>query len=428
MDSWIPIQGGELVALGDDFFCVKRLAAVMLSAMGVAGTVAVGQDYFTDGFFTRGETTRDYVGRGGQYEPFSIPMRQWYVVPRTTLSASYADNYYGNEVDGDAVYTVDLVPGCMLMYGLEDHNYAYADVGAILPLSEDDPDAADRESFLIKLGARYGTGRTQANSGYSFRQVEGLSSLVGERVVEQTHLASMGLDHHLTSRSGLGVSGRFEAHSYDDDGYLAYNRAYAALHLSHVLTPKSDMYLRLGVGTDMPEDSELGLYGDATYYDLSLGMRGSLTPKTSVHGGVGFRERTYDDETIDDVSGIVGEMGCETTPFGFSTFSIDYIGDIRPDITRNGDATLDRRINVAVNRRLFSERLRGGASVQFGNVEYHSRGASENDEYWGYVLGLDWWALGDLSCGIDYSYTERESGARSTYESQRIMARASWNY
>ena len=127
----------------------------------------------------------------------------------------------------------------------------------------------------------------------------------------------------------------------------------------------------------------------------------------------------------------MANLGAEVTPFGFSTFSAELLADIRPDITRSGDSLIDRRLTLGVNRRLFSERLRGDASILGGLIDHHGPGGLSEDEYWGFQLALDWWTRWNCSVGAAYSYTKRwnVSGSGGTaFDSGRWSLRMSWNY
>ncbi len=411
-------------------FLGHKPLAVFVCVVCCAGAVhAARRDNYSEGFYTRGASTAEYLDQGAVYDPFYVEAAKWAVVPRVTLGAFYEDNYYLDEEDGESLFEVDWAPGLMLLYGRPGRNRVFVDAGVVLPLYSSLSNSEDRVSTLFRVGGDYNTGRSLLNGSFGYRRLDEVNTVAGERLVASTYIGALGGEYRVSGKSSVGASGVVEFHEYDSDGYIDYRRDYVALRGIYTMTPISDMYVQGGVGRDILDLQSLGQYGDADFFDVSLGVRGKLTSKTALSGSIGYRQRSYDDPDIDEVSGVVGSIAGETTPFGLSTFSVEYASDIRPDITGTGHATADQRVSGGVNRRLFTERLRGGAHIHYGNVEYYGEGDDPaEDMYWGYGFALDWWLRGDFSMGVQYAYSERDSGARSVYESNRVTAHLGWNY
>jgi len=213
--------------------------------------------------------------------------------------------------------------------------------------------------------------------------------------------------------------------------------------------PRSDMFLQAGAGRDRL-DGDARFQGDADFYDVSLGFRGQQSPKTSLGGTVGYRWREARYDQGRDVENYIASLHASTTPFGFTRFRGELRTDIRPAVASRGFTTVDQRGTLGASRRIMTERLRGQIAFFAGQVDYYgSRDQSaatddqaeviydnRRDEYWGYSLGLDWWAQYNFSFGISYSYFEN-NGARNasrdirdltSYDNGRWGIRASWNY
>jgi hypothetical protein len=405
---------------------VCRFAAT-LAVLLAATEVFSRPDYYTTGFYTRGSDSALYMDQGGVPDPFYVPLDNWSLLPRITLEATREDNYFLDE-DQTAATTVNVIPGAMLIYGRPEHNHVYSDFGVVLPVYQSDEAVRSDPSYMVTAGGVYKTGRSQVHGRVGHRRTESSNTLVGERIVADDYTADLAVERRVSTKTSLGVNGTFEDHAYDHDSYVDYQRYYAAGRAYHQLTEKSEWFTQAGVGFDDQERERLGVHGDATFFDLSAGVRGKPAPKSAAYGRLGYRWREYDDETIDGVEGIVANVGAETSPFGLSTFSVELLSDLRPDITGAGDSTLDRRVVFGVKRRLFSERLRGDASLLFGEAEYNGPDGSTQDDYWGYRVALDWWTRWEASVGLAYTYTERESAERADYESGLWTLRMSWNY
>ena len=409
---------------------------IRLITVGVACLLAVGAgavsrpDYYTAGFYTRGSDAAFYIDQGGVLDPFYIPAQQWSFVPRITLEATQNDNFFMAGDGEEAVTSIHLIPGALLIYGRPEHNHLYVDAGMGIPVYNSSAAADSGNDYMITAGGVYKTGKSQIHGRIGHRRMEGASTTYGTRIIHQDYVGDIGLEHRISTKTSLGLNGSAEIHDFGTPGYVNYNRYYGAGRFYHRMTEKSEWFVQAGIGMDDLSDSLAGVYGDAMFYDVSIGMRGKPTPKTSVSGRVGYRWRTFDDSDISDVESWIANLGVETTPFGFSTFSAELLADIRPDITRDGDSIVDKRLTLGVNRRLFTERLRGDASILGGQVEHHGPGGLSEDEYWGFNLALDWWTRWHCSVGAAYSYTERWSvtGGGPSYETGQWTLRMSWNY
>ena len=397
-----------------------------------AGAGAVSRpDYYTAGFYTRGSDTAFYMDQGGVLDPFYIPAQAWSFVPRVTLEASQNDNFFMAGSGEEAVTTVKLIPGALLIYGRPEHNHLYVDVGMGIPVYNSSSTADSGTDYLITAGGVYKTGMSQVYGRIGHRRMEGANTTYGTRIVHQDYIGDIGLEHRISTKTSLGLNGSAEIHDFGSPGYVNYNRYYGAARFYHRMTEKTEWFLQTGMGIDDLADAQPGVYSDALFYDVSAGMRGKPTPKTSVSGRVGYRWRTFSDSDIPDIDSWIANLGAEWTPFGFSTFSAELLADIRPDITRSGDSIVDKRLTLGVNRRLFTERLRGDASLLGGQIDHHDPGGLSEDEYWGFNLAIDWWTRWHCSVGAAYSYTDRwnvSGGGGTSYQSGQWSLRMSWNY
>lgn len=410
------------------FIRIKKLVVVLVAGWLAVAYAVDRPDYYTAGFYTRGSDEAAYVDQGGIMDPFYIPAKEWAVIPRVTLEATGDDNYLlGADGEKESVSKLNLIPGALIIYGRPEYNHLYVDLGAIAPLAQSG-NADDKTSYIGTVGGVFKTGKTQVSGRAGYRRIERVDRTAGERLLERNISLDGAIEHRLSFKTSVGVTGKAEFHNFDDDAYTDYTRYYGAGRLYRRLTPKSELFLQAGAGRDVMDRTEDRRYGGAHYRDLSVGMRGKPSPKTSVSGSIGYRNRTHDDGEVEDVNGWIASLGADATPFGLSRFSIELISDMRPDITGASGTVADRRATFGVDRRLFSERLRGNASLQLGMLDYYSQDRRDDDGYWGYTLGLDWWTRRNISFGASYSYVERQGGGRSAYNSGRWALRMSWNY
>jgi hypothetical protein len=411
-------------------FKFKQFVVMSTLCLLVTEDVFSRPDYYTAGFYTRGSDAAFYMDQGGVLDPFYIPAKNWALFPRVTLAYTQDDDFFMIQGNGSTRSSLNLIPGALLIYGRPEHNHLYADTSVSVPLSQSGSTSEDGMNYVITLGGVKKTGKTQVYGRLGHRRSESEDTVIGTRVINQDYVGDIGVEYRISSKSGVGLNGSVELNEFGNAGYLNYNRYYGAGRFYHQLTEKSQWFLQGGIGRDDLASAQKGVYSDALFYDVSVGMRGKPGPKTTVSGRVGYQKRMYDDATISDVSSWIANLGIENTPFGFSTFSAELLATIRPDVTAAGDSVVNKRLTVGVNRRLFSERLRGDASVLFGMADHYGPGGRSQDAYRGFNLGIDWWTRWNMSIGAAYSYTERWSvtGGGPVYEYGQWTLRMSWNY
>lgn len=400
-----------------------------LSACAVCALQAQNRpDYYTTGFYTRGVDEAANVDMNGVISPFVFPGEHFSIIPRATLEVSSDDNYFIDETGEQRSTETSLMPGVLFVVGRQEHNHFYFDVGADIPLRQSLSRAEDNPSLFGKAGVVYQTGKSQFSVGAGCRRDDQVDRLVGERLLSENRMLSAALEHQVTRKTKLGLNGHASYNDYDSDAYSDYHRFYGAARIYLRSTMKSELYVQGGLGSDYADPNQSGASLDASYQDLSVGMRGQPTPKTSINGSIGYRLRQHEEERFDDANTWVANLGGTVNPFGLSRFSLELMADGHPDISGFAGTAWDRRVSLGVDRRLFSERLRGAATVQYGEVEYYGEGSQVSDGYWGYSVGLDWWTRYKISFGASYSYMDRDGEGRSGYSSGRWALRSSWNY
>lgn len=417
-------------------------AAMLTPAVGMAAS-----DRFASGFYTRGIDMAAYMDQGGSLaDPFYVPAKTGALLPRVSLAATHEDNVFLDPEDGQEGTTVILAPGLLALWGRPVGNHVYADYGASLPIYQSEQALDDDPSHLLRLGAVYRKPKSQLNGQFGFRRLEELDTSVGARIAKQDYFADVNAEHRISGKTSLGALGRAERHEFDSENYVEYDRYYGAGRAYYRATPKSEVFAQGGMGRDEPRESGHSSSA-ADYCDLSLGVRGKQSPKFNASGRVGYMWRTYDDESRGDYEHWIASLKAESRPFGLTTFGAEVYADVRPAIDADGFDAVDQGVVGTVSRRLFTERLRGNASVTLGRIDYS--GGSEaadgedngvydgrGDDYWGFTLGVDWWAKKHFSVGLAYSYMERdgsrdadsEAQEATSYEYGRWTLRASWNY
>ena len=405
----------------------KCLAAIGAGVLTLALHAGARPDYYTHGFYTRTSEEAFYLDQGGIIDPFYVPAQDWSLVPRVTLEGTRSDNYFqADRTDQQSVSALNLIPGALLIYGRPEHNHLYSDVSVSIPLQQSSGAVEDDPSYVIVLGGALKTSKSQVYGRLGHRRFDSEDAVLGARVIKKDVVVDVGAEYRMSAKTSLGLAGQIEDHDFGNDAYLNYRRYYGAGRLFYRLTKKCEAFLQAGVGRDdVDEDSE-SEHGDADYYDLSVGLRGKPSPKTGISGRVGYNWR--DQQSGSNSGHWIANIGANVTPFGQSRFSAELLADVRPDVDSGGENEVDQRFSLGVNRRIFSERLRGSAQLLLGTLETQYADGTTKDDYWGYTLGLDWWTRWKMSVGVGYSYRDYRRERSSSYETGLWNFRMSWNY
>jgi hypothetical protein len=417
------------------------LLVVVLLANSVFGIDSGFQDY-SSGYYTRGLDTATYLEQpGGIINPFYVPAKDWSIVPRLTLTATWDDNLYLSSDDPESAGLIEVIPGALLMFGLAQHNYLFIDAGIIYSAYDSTDQLANRANYMLTLGAVYRTGKSVLSANAGYRRSENADTVIGERIVKSDYVFDAGIEHELTAKSSGQLSAGIELNNYERGGLSDYTREYVSTRLYHRVTEVSDIYGEVGVGRD-DVDAE-GDRGDVDFVDATIGFRGRQSAKLAVNGNLGYQWRSPKESGRDDVNHWISSLGFQGNPFGFTTIYGNIDTRLTPAINSLGQTIIDQRYTLGLNRRLFTNRLRGNASAFIGTIDYEgvpvdvsAKNLNRSDDYMGYNLGLDYFTVHNLSFGLSYSYFENKGNQRATagerertaYDSSRWVLRASWNY
>lgn len=425
--------------------CRKTIVSVasLMLAFAPAWAIDSGFQDYSSGYYTRGLETAVYMDQGsGVIDPFYVPVKDWSLSPRITLTVTWDDNLYLDNDDPQRAELIDVIPGALLIYGNPSQNYIYLDAGVNYSAYDSSKSLENKANYLLTLGTVYRTGKTTLSGSAGYRRAETADTVVGKRIVADDFIVDAGIEHQLTAKSSGAVALSSEFNQYEDPELNDYERQTASLRLFNKVTEASDVYGELGFGRDDIDTAE-GHEGDASFTEASVGFRGKQSAKLTVSGAAGYQWRTFQEGDQEDVEHWTSTLGANYNPFGFTTIYGGVGSSLTPAINSLGQTTVDIRYTLGLNRRLFTDRFTGNASVFYGMYDYLGTATGDaavnnnrQDDYFGYNLGLDYYTVHNLSLGLTFSYFENEGNQnadaegrdRTAYDSGRWVLRASWNY
>jgi hypothetical protein len=346
------------------------------------------------------------------------------------------------------VYTI-FTPGAMLVYGSPRGNYCYLDYSAdFSTLDEGDSDAFDGQSMTA--GLRQQGARTQVGLSHQYREVRDVDTEIGARLKRKTNTIRADIDTRVLAKTSVGVLGSYSVSRFEDDLY-SDNREYSGGgRVSWQMRPKVAVFGQASHGW-VDVDQSRDAFGSAQYDEASVGVSGKPRPTMGAMGSVGVQHRYFEDDSIEDVTRNTFNLTLTGSPLERFGMTLGLSAGLHPAVNAPGYTVYDTRIEPGISRHLFSERVVGSLSGQWGRSQYlGSSGASEDegtdsrvydgreDNYWGIGANVDWWIGHYWSVGVGYSYMENNSSADdrpvdeqsadpSSYDVGRWMIRASFN-
>jgi hypothetical protein len=171
--------------------------------------------------------------------------------------------------------------------------------------------------------------------------------------------------------------------------------------------------------------------GDADYTTLDIGVQGRLTPKSTLHAGIGLENREFKDdiETINEWTALIG---LSSRMSNRTYWGIDFSRGLTPSSQRAGYTHLSTSINPSFRHIFFKNSMSLSVSGAYEISDYYGPTGEEdrNDIYW-YATGIMDWSPREqpLTLGLGYTYSKQESDIEEfEYEQNLVFLRGMLNY
>ena len=420
--------------------CLGFLSGVHAQTKGVG---SVGGSYAQDRYARPANEAGGDDILGGDRRGFHPG--SWEIHPRVGFYAIQEDNLFlSSETPTEETYMV-LSPGIGARYGKNEKRYLTMDVATDISISnEEDPE--DMNNVQVSLGGYAHEGKSSMYGRYTYRYLRSGDIIVGNRISKKEHSASAGYDRKISRKTSWGVHGNYLSPDYEEESYTDYEDGNVGLRFSWQAFDKTTLYTQGTYGrvkVDTIEDE----FADAEYVEGSIGMASTLSQRWSLNGRVGYQERMYENEDLQNVEGYTGNMVLSGHVFDYWNVSLGAWSLIQPAVNEAGATMVEKRIQPAISRRIFVDQVVGSASMVWGQVDYSTSNAAEEageisnvlvydgrqDDYWGYTLAVDWAVSDGLSTGLEYSYIENkwngpEDIETTNYEAGRWIFRVEYVY
>lgn len=287
--------------------------------------------------------------------------------------------------------------------------------------------------FAVTTGLEFANGLVlTANYDFAWASMEvdlidpGGEITFDDRPFEK-HRLRLSADYWFSYTDGISLSGSISDFSYAEEGngpFYDYRATSLGLGWLHQLSPTSiiDVTYRR---SEMDALDTL-FYRDSTSDELTLGLRGQLTPVLSSELRAGYRRTQFEtsapEPEVQDFEGYIVSGGL--------TWDFAHQGALELGLTRWDYPSAYQRnayydaMGASLTYTLNRGRLAANVFVQYQENSYEipdlETGRIREDETWGYGLGLSYYFGRRIALRGAYSYAERRSLAAYSYEASII--------
>ena len=331
---------------------------------------------------------------------------------RPYLGVSYArdDNVFWVE-DGGNRQTDDILtvaPGIILRYARQEKHSIELDYSHEWHWYDEFKEE-DYEADRLSLRLRTGTAKTFFILGDTYSETRREDNASQSRLDEERNIAYGNIKHILSEKTALGLRGFYQTVHFRESepmyvDPIDYDEAQIGGRLYYRITAKTDIFAEYAVGQVKLDDDDVpGDYGDADYQQVSVGINGQVTEKTTTYGSVGYQHRTFEGD-IDDVDRWTAGIGAQSAFTQRLRGGCDLVAGITPSVTTAGHSVTTTRVSPYLSRDFIYDYFTATISGAYERARYYTEDGrrDESDDYWEAGALLDWHPLKQMTIGVGY--------------------------
>lgn len=393
--------------------------------------------------------------------PFDIPSSQWgtefaasaratarlghrfrfgntEIMPYLGGGYSYDDNIYWNSPEqpttSDHIFV--FAPGILAKIGNNDYSLLADYSHEWHRYAENDQEDFQADRFVLSGVYRAPKTVFTAADAYTKSRRDVLEA--GSQLDEQRNVAMADIEHAYSKKSSVALNGMYETVNYEPYVYgdvdyqpINYDELRIGARPYYRAFPKTDIFGEYAIGWVTPDAPSGTDASDATYQEVSVGLRGRLTGKTIGMGSIGYQHRTFESDAIENIDEWVARLGLRTTFSERFRGGIVLAREIDPSISREAYSVQTTRLEPFLSRELWYDDITATLSGVYEIADYYAPSGEledRNDQFWEVAGFLDWHPGTYVSLGIGYSYSEYTPEPGETAERRKILLRASASY
>ncbi|GLK88116.1 outer membrane beta-barrel protein [Pseudomonas turukhanskensis] len=344
-------------------------------------------------------------------EPQSVDVFGLQFTPTLAVKESYDDNFRELEHQKESSWITSITPTFELL--AEDRNSAYrATYEANSDIYHDASDASntDHKVLLESIMEFTSSHRLKMEAGYN--KIEETADTAVEQENDKYHSTHVGGVYSIGSAKAnnrLDFGANYEELRYDNSGDINADEERDTTALNAI------WFHRLGGATNSLVEVRHSKYDyvlkdsprNSTTDAVLVGGTWDATAKTTGKLRVGYAKKDFDDNSRDDLSSPMWEVGVDWLPLTYSKFSLTTTrafdeGDDGSDAIKNTSTSLAWAHG-------WTERVTSTVKYEFGTKDYE--GQDRSDDLSSIGLSLSYKMRRWLDIGVGYTYREDDSSA-----------------
>ena len=330
--------------------------------------------------------------------------------PHLDLAATYDDNILISHTHQLRDFSFTVSPGLKLDYGDLTRNFLTLDYTAGIERFVKHT-AQDAVNNYVSFRAGFNFTHLKLQLDNEFRDETSSNPQIGTRVHEEQDLTDASVEYLFSRLFSFGLLYHQEIHHFLTPGEIDNNEFEPGVALYYHTTPKVDLYSEFDYGWVDLQRGE-----NQVFENITVGVRGKITPKISGRISVGYENRDYSGTTptTDTTTASVSLHG-DFTKHTSADFSI--LRQITPSATTLDTSYTATRVDLSVSHKFFMQKVVASVGGSYEHDDYKPD-EDRMDDVWQANVGVRYIATKRLDAGVKYGY-ETDKSSIDTFSFNR---------
>lgn len=393
------------------------IAAIAATALYTVPVSIASAQEITD---NRNVGVRDRARPG--YDAVGIRAGGFMVYPEASVTGTYNDNIFASDVGEVDDFITTLAAGIAVQSNWSRHALNL-NAGLAQLLFADNSDE-DRLDWNIGGNGRVDITRdTNISGGLSYAQLHedrGAPNAVGlaAEPTEYTLFQAEAALAHRFNRVTTRIGATYADYDYDSvpligGGVLNQDdrdreQFTQFLRLGYDVSPDTNLYVQ-GTLNQRKYDQQppvVLLDRDSDGWAIVGGADFRLTNLAQGEVYIGYQEQSFDDPTLPDISGLAFGAAVDWFVTPLTTIRINAASTVEETVAAGASGFLDQSVGLRIDHELMRNVI-VGARASYANQDFE--GIARSDDTIRAGLGVDYLINRNLSAGLEYGYTDRDS-------------------
>jgi hypothetical protein len=358
-----------------------------------------------------------------QYDPLGQRMGSFVLFPELTVEQQYESNIFATEDNEEDDFITRVLPSLTLGSDWNNHQLQL-ESGADLGFYADNSDEDFQDYFLGASGRIDIRRSTQLRLRSRYRRAhesrespDDAGALADEPTELDIYSAGASLRHDF-GRINATLGGTFDRISFDDPDAIVpglqivehdrdRNIYEGTLRVGYEIQPQYEAFVLGSYNVREYDGDEIGtgINRDSDGYGIAVGMEVDFGGIVFGDFFVGYRDQSYDDDTLDDFNGFGGGADMTWNVTGLTTITGSLLGDLRETTSAGASGRMVATGEIGVDHEL-RRNIILGANINATRDDYE--GINRTDWIYGARADATYLINRYLRGGVEYEFRERD--------------------